>query len=112
MSESQPILQIYGLHALSSRGLHVRESARSWKLILPMSPELLSLVSGMCGRLASADAARLLGLLDRHARRNSELAQVCLEQTLREIGTRPRELVAQPPVECTLRSAEVVVSGN
>ena len=87
MTESQPILQVYGpQHALSRRGLHVRESARSWKLVMPMPPELLASVRALCGRLASADAARLLDLLERHASRSSERAPLCLERTLREIG--------------------------
>ena len=98
MTESQPILQVYGpQHALSSRGLHARQSARSWKLILPMSPELLESVRALCGRLASADAARLLDLLGGHARRNSERAQLCLQQTLREIGA-PSQ-IASPPMQ-------------
>lgn len=74
----------------------MRESARSWKLILPMPPELLGSVRALCGRLALADAARLLGLLDQHARRDSERAQVCLERTLREIGPPARALLAEP----------------
>lgn len=69
MSESKPFLQIYGpLHALSSRGLHVRESAHSWKLVLPMSEALIADVRGVCECLDKADAANMLLLLEQFVR--------------------------------------------
>ena len=74
MSQSKPILQKYGpLHALSSRGLHVRESARSWKLVVPMSSELLEAVRSFCERVEPAQAARLLLLLERSMQRAAAL---------------------------------------
>jgi len=74
MSHSKPILQVYGqLHALSSRGLHVRESARSWKLVVPMSAELLDAVRSFCDRVEPAQAARLLLLLERFMQRAAAL---------------------------------------
>lgn len=74
MSQSKPILQKYGpLHALSSRGLHVRESARSWKLVVPMSAELLEAVRSLCDRVEPAQAARLLLLLERSMQRAAAL---------------------------------------
>lgn len=77
MSESKPILQVYGrLHALSSRGLHVRESARSWKLVVPMSAELVDAVRSFCDRVPPADAARLLLLLERFMQRAAVLPAV------------------------------------
>jgi hypothetical protein len=77
MSEIKPILQIYGrTHALSSRGLHVRESARSWKLVVPMSAELLEAVRAFCDRVEPAAAARLLLLLERFMQRAAELPAV------------------------------------
>ena len=97
MTDSQSILQSYGpLHALSSRGLHVLQSARSWKLVLPLSPELLESLRAVCGRLALADAARLLYLLDGHARRDCERAQVCLQQTLSEMGVPSQQQLGEP----------------
>lgn len=84
MSQSKPILQIYGhLHALSSRGLHVRESARSWKLVVPMSTELLEAVRAFCDRVEPAQAARLLLLLERFMQRAATLpalVEASLEQ--------------------------------
>jgi hypothetical protein len=74
MSQSKPILQKYGqLHALSSRGLHVRESARSWKLIVPMSAELVDAVRSFCDRVEPAQAAKLLLLLERSMQRAAAL---------------------------------------
>ena len=74
MSQSKPILQKYGpLHALSSRGLHVRESARSWKLVVPMSAELVDMVRVFCDRVEPAQAARLLLLLERSMQRAAAL---------------------------------------
>ena len=77
MSEIKPILQVYGrMHALSSRGLHVRESARSWKLVVPMSAELVEAVRSFCDRVAPTDAARLLWVLERFMQRAAELPAV------------------------------------
>ena len=74
MSQSKPILQKYGqLHALSSRGLHVRESARSWKLVVPMSTELVDAVRAFCDRVEPTQAARLLLLLERSMQRAAAL---------------------------------------
>jgi hypothetical protein len=74
MPQSKPILQKYGpLHALSSRGLHVRENARSWKLVVPMSAELIEAVRSFCDRVEPAQAARLLLLLERSMQRAAAL---------------------------------------
>lgn len=74
MSQSKPILQIYGqLHALSSRGLHVRESARSWKLVVPMSSELVEAVRSYCDRMEPAQAASMLAMLERFTQRAATL---------------------------------------
>jgi hypothetical protein len=94
MTRGHPVLQIYGqVHALSSRGLHVRESARSWKLIVPMPPELLEPVRAVCERVALADAARLLGLLERYMRRDAELPERALPQLCRPSQLRLGERV-------------------
>ena len=86
MSQSKPILQIYGqLHALSSRGLHVRESARSWKLVVPMSAELLEAVRSFCDRVEPAQAAKLLMLLERFMQRAAALPAL-VEASLEQSG--------------------------
>lgn len=65
MTDRKPVLQVYGpIHALSSRGLHVRQSSRAWKLIRPMEPALLAIIHSVCERLCADDAARLLCMLD------------------------------------------------
>jgi hypothetical protein len=70
MSNRNPILQVYGpLYALSSRGLHVRESARSWKLVVAMPAELLEHVRVICEQVDPEEAATLLAMLDRLVRR-------------------------------------------
>jgi len=64
MTHREPVLKIYGpLHALSARGLHVRQSARSWKLVVPLSADFLEGVRAFCESAPRAEAARLLLLL-------------------------------------------------
>jgi hypothetical protein len=102
MSDSKPILQMYGpLHALSSRGLHVRESARSWKLVVPMSAELVDAVCRLCERLGPSAAASLLLLLDGFVRSSAELPEICLQRAL-DTGTGSKQ-VGKPPVKAVGR---------
>jgi hypothetical protein len=83
MTSNKPILQNYGpLHALSSRGLHVRQSARSWKLVVPMSAELVETVRLFCERTSLADALSLLLLLDELMQRRGVLPQESLQRAL------------------------------
>ena len=51
---------------------HVRESARSWKLVVPMPVELNECVRALCDGLKPADAASLLAMLVRHANDGAE----------------------------------------
>jgi hypothetical protein len=96
MAQGNPVLQIYGqVHALSSRGLHVRESARSWKLIVPMPEEVLAPVRALCERVAPPDAARLLQLLERYLRSDAELP----ERLLREFAGAAQAQLAERDVE-------------
>ena len=96
MTQRQPILQFYGsLHALSSRGLHVRQSARSWNLILPMSPEVLESVRALCEGMAVADASTLLSMLDRYARSDVELSRVCLPRASPENVSVPQAMAGE-----------------
>ena len=86
MTDRKPVLQTYGpLHALSSRGLHVRQSSRAWKLIRPMAPELLAIVHSVCERLIPADAARLLCLLDPRMRSDNDAAEGLPHPVLRDV---------------------------
>jgi hypothetical protein len=98
MTDRKPVLQMYGpLHALSSRGLHVRQSSRAWKLIRPMAPELLAIVHSVCERLTPADAARLLCLLDPRLRSDDpaeELGHPVLRDVLRHVASMTASMTA------------------
>jgi hypothetical protein len=86
MTDRKPVLQMYGpLHALSSRGLHVRQSSRAWKLVRPMAPELLAIVHSVCERLTPADAARLLCLLDPRLQSDNAPAEGLPHPVLRDV---------------------------
>lgn len=73
MTESHSPLQLFGpQHALSKRGLHVRENAGLWQLVVPMPPQLLEPVRAMCERLTVAEAIGVLDLLERYLRADLE----------------------------------------
>jgi hypothetical protein len=73
MTESHPALQLFGpRHALSLRGLQVRDNSGQWKLVVPMSPELLEPVRALCERVTLAEAASVLDVLERYLRADLE----------------------------------------
>jgi hypothetical protein len=94
MTDRKPVLQVYGpIHALSSRGLHVRQSSRAWKLIRPMEPALLAIIHSVCERLCADDAARLLCMLDPRmvsddapAARGTRPWHPCLQEVLQRVA--------------------------
>jgi hypothetical protein len=73
MTDGTYALQPFGpKHALSLRGLHLRESSGAWELVVPMPPELIAPVRTLCERLTTGKAAEVLGLLERYLRADLE----------------------------------------
>lgn len=69
MTESHPALQLFDpRHALSLSGLQVRDGSGTWKLTVPMPPQLLESVRALRERLSAAEAAAVLALIERYLR--------------------------------------------